>query len=609
MKRILVGLWRGLKAFRSFMGMMLFLVIMVGLIAVLLNDPKPKVPDGAALVLNLRGALVEQTTEREPLELLQSDFGSNIPKQAQLRDVLDAIARAADDERIKVLVLALDEFTGGGPSKLHRVGDAIDSFKKKGKPVIAQGDSYSQVQYLLAAHADTILINPQGGIFFQGYGRFRFYYKALLDKLKVSINIFRVGTFKSAVEPFIRDDMSDAASEANRAFLGVLWNNYTDDVEAARELAPGAIGAYVENLSEVLRAAGGDAGKAALDAGLADQLATRTEQRAHIAGLVGKGNKTQPFNGISYQKYLRATATNDISGGAKIGVIVAVGLIVDGEAPRGTIGGDTVARLIRRARVDDNVKALVLRVDSGGGSAFASEVIRQELIEAKRAGKPVIASMGSVAASGGYWISASADEIWAAPTTITGSIGIFGLFPTIEKSLATVGVHNDGVGTTSLSGQLNPARELGPGVADLLQQTIEEGYERFISLVAEGRGKTAEEVDAIAQGRVWSGQTALALGLVDNLGTLEDAIAAAAARAGIEDYEIEYFEKKPSLTQQILTGLLKRARVALGDNEPIPEVPLFTQLRRLVRDLTMLARLNDPGGAYALCLQCEVLER
>lgn len=609
MKRFLVGIWRGLNAFRSFMGMLFFLFVMVVFIALLFHDPRPKVPDGGALVLNLRGALVEQTTEREPMELLRSDFGSNMPRQAQLRNVLDAIARGADDERIKVLVLALDEFSGGGPSKLHRVGDAIDSFRKTGKPVIAVGDNYTQGPYLLAAHADTIFINPQGGIFFQGYGRFRFYYKALLDKLKVSTNVFRVGTFKSAIEPYIRDDMSDEASEANRAFLGDLWNNYTASVEAARELEPGAIGAYVENLPEVLRAAGGDAGKAALDAGLADRLATRIEQRAHIAGLVGNGEKTQSFNGIGYENYLRAVAPDDASGGAKIGVVVAAGMIVDGEAPRGTIGGDTVARLIRRARQDDDVKAVVLRVDSGGGSAFASEIIRQELIEAKRAGKPVIASMGSVAASGGYWISASADEIWAAPTTITGAIGVFGMFPTIERSLAAIGIHNDGVGTTALSGALNPAREMVPGVADLLQQSIEEGYERFISIVAEGRGKTAEEIDAVAQGRVWSGQTAHELGLVDNLGTLEDAVAAAAARAGIEDYEIEYFEKKPSLTQQILAEFLEGVRVALGDDEPVPEAPLFAQLRRLVRDLTVLARLNDPGGAYALCLQCAVLER
>ncbi len=609
MKRILVGIWRGLKAFRSFMGMLFFLFVVVVFIALLFRDPRPKVPDGGALVLNLRGALVEQTTEREPLELLRSDFGSDMPKQALLRDVLDAIARAADDERIGALVLALDEFGGGGPSKLHRVGDAIDSFRKSGKPVIAVGDSYSQSQYMLAAHADTILLNPQGGIYFGGYGRYQFYFKNLLEKLRVSTNIFRVGTFKSAIEPFIRDDMSDEAAEANRAFLGDLWANYTAGVEAARELESGAIGTYIENLPEVLRAAGGDAGKAALDAGLADRLATRTEQRAQIAALVGEGKKNHGFNGIGYENYLRAVGPADKNHDAKIAVVVAAGMIVDGEAPRGTIGGDTVARLIRHAGQDDDVKAMVLRVDSGGGSAFASEIIRQELIEVKRAGKPVVVSMGSVAASGGYWISASADEIWAAPTTITGSIGIFGLFPTFEKSLAAIGIHNDGVGTTSLSGALNPAREMGPGVADLLQQSIEEGYERFLSLVAEGRGKTTEEVDAVAQGRVWSGQAAHELGLVDNLGTLDDAVAAAAARAGIEDYEIEYFEKKPSLTQRILAELLRGARVALGDDEPVPEAPLFTQLRRLVRDLTVLARLNDPGGAYALCLQCAVLER
>ncbi|MFQ5533843.1 MAG: signal peptide peptidase SppA [Sphingomonadales bacterium] len=609
MKRFLVGFWRGLRAIQRFVGTLLFLIVVIAVVSFMLRDTRPRVPDGAALVLNLNGVLVEQKRESEPAELLGGELADGQPPQILLRHVVDAIDYARNDDRIKALVLSLDGFGGGrgfagGPSKLHRVGLALTAFKESGKPIVAVGDSYDQNQYFLAAHADTLLMHPFGAVFLEGYGRFRLYYKSLLNKLKVTANVFRVGNYKSAVEPYIRDGMSPAAREANAAFLGDLWNHYLADVEAARGVPTGTVTAYIENMTEVVRAAGGDLGKAALDAGFVDGLKNRGEQRAFLVDLVGEDDDSDSYRKIGYKRYLRAVRDEAPPGGDRIAVVVASGAIVDGDAPAGVSGGDTIARLIRRAREDDGIKAIVLRVDSGGGSAFASEVIRNELVAARTAGKPVVASMGSVAASGGYWISASADEIWAAPMTVTGSIGIYGFLPTFEKSLDFLGVHSDGVGTTSLSGAAAATRQLSPAIADVIQQSIEEGYERFITLVAQARGKTPKEIDAIGQGRVWSGATAHELGLIDKLGYLEDAVGAAAALASIEDYEIDYIEEPPSFLQLAFEELLDDARLALGIERPAVTSPLSRQIRRIMSDFRILTLLNDPNGAYALCLAC-----
>lgn len=607
MKRSFKLLWRGIKAVQSFVGTVLFLLLTMFVIILFsrLGEDTPTVPDGAALVLNLRGVLVEQLVEPRPAALLGGELADGQPPQALMRDIISAIELAKDDDRIDVLLLALDDLAGGGPSKLHRIAKALQDFKQNGKQIVAYGDSYGQQQYFLAANADTVLLHPYGNVFIEGYGRFRLYYKSLLDKLKVTANVFRVGTFKSAVEPYIRDDMSPAAREANEAFLGSLWANYLKDAEAARGLESGTITAYTENMSALQRAAGGDLAKAALDAGLVDALKSRTEGRRHMIDLVGADDTGNSFKAIGYLSYLQAARDSSAPSGDRIGVIVASGTIVDGNAPAGTIGGDSTARLIRRARQNDNIKAIVLRVDSGGGSAFASEVIRNELLAAREDGKPVIASMSSVAASGGYWILAPADEIWAAPTTITGSIGIFGFIPTFEKSLDMIGVHNDGIGTTSFSGATDPTREMSPQTAEVIQQSIEEGYRRFLTLVAEARGKTTEEVDAIGQGRVWSGETALELGLVDNLGYLEDAIEAAARLAGLDDYDIQYIEETPTFWNSLLAEFLDNIGISARTRVLAPANPLTAQFRRVMADLGLLAQLNDPGGAYALCLACQ----
>lgn len=604
-------IWNGIRAVQSFTLTVLFLLVVALIIASLMKDNTPTMPNAGVLVLNLNGVLVEQTREEEPeIALLQRDSAQ--PREILMRQLISALKKATDDGRIKGAILALHDFRGGAPSKLHRLGRALDAFRKSGKKVIATSDSYGQAAYLLAAHSDKILLHPMGSVMLTGYGRFRLYYKALLDKLNITAHVFRVGTFKSAIEPYIRDDMSPAARRANEAFLGDLWQAWLDDVTVARQLAPGALTAYIDNAADVLRAANGDTATAALDAGLVDAVMSRIEQRAYLKDAFvdksgGGGPSAKPAN-IAYGTYLQATGKAGAASGNVIAVIVARGSIVDGKAPRGVIGGDTFATLIRQARQDKSVKALVLRVDSGGGSAFASEVIRRELAAAQAAGKPVVASMASVAASGGYWISASADEIWAAPTTITGSIGIFGFVPTFEKSLGAVGIHSDGLGTTPLSGAADLTRGIQPVMADLIQQSIENGYRRFITLVSTARHKTPAEVDAIAQGRVWSGQKALDLGLVDHLGTLDDAIEAAADRAGVDGWRTVYVEKQASYLNRVLSRLLRRIGPG-ADSGLAAMVRLVAPIGRILDDAKILVGMNDPQGMYAMCLACRAFSQ
>jgi len=599
-------IWQGIRAVQSFTMTVLFLLVVILIVASLTKGNTPVLPDAGVLVLNLKGVLVEQTREEAPeIALLQRDSAQ--PREILMRHLIEALKRGAVDSRIKGAILSLHDFRGGAPSKLHRLGVALDAFRKNGKKVIATSDSYGQAAYLLAAHSDKILLHPMGSVMLTGYGRFRLYYKALLDKLNITAHVFRVGTFKSAIEPYIRDDMSPAARRANEAFLGDMWEAWVDDVTAARKLSPGAITAYIDNAATVLRAARGDTAQAALNAGLVDAVMSRVEQRAYLKDAFVDNSKdggpaAKPTN-IAYGTYLQATGKGEATSGNAIAIVVARGSIVDGKAPRGVIGGDTFATLIRQARQDKSVKALVLRVDSGGGSAFASEVIRRELAAAQTQGKPVVASMASVAASGGYWISASADEIWAAPTTITGSIGIFGFVPTFEKSLDSVGIHNDGLGTTPLSGAADLTRGIQPVMADLIQQGIENGYRRFITLVGTARHKTPAEVDAIAQGRVWSGQKALDLGLVDHLGTLDDAIKAAAERAGISDWRTVYVEKQASYINRILSRMLRR--IGPGTDSGLATMArLLAPVGRVLDDAKILVGMNDPQGMYAMCLAC-----
>ncbi len=603
-KKKLKTTWRWIDGARKLTVNVLFVLIVVGLLVLVLSDRDPDVPDSAALVLRPSGTLVEQLggtpVERAKQELLGG--GGN---EVLLRDLIAAVRTAKDDERISALVLDLRDFGGGGLTKLEDLGAAIDEFKASGKKVIARSDNYSQAAYFLAARADTVFLDPMGMVILDGFGRYRTYYKDGIDRLELDWNVFKVGKYKSAVEPYLRNDMSPAAREANLDWMGDLWIAFLENISAARGISNDDLVAYTENVGKLIKNSGGDTANVALDAGLVDTLAGRDEVRNFLIDLVGEDEDSHSFNQLSVADYLEAEDYDgtgaEVSGDA-IGVVVARGMILDGSQPPGKIGGDSTAALIRKARRDENVKAIVLRVDSGGGSAFASELIRRECELARKDGKPVIASMGSVAASGGYWVTMSADEVWASPTTITGSIGIFGMFPTYQKPLAKyLGMHVDGVGTTVLAGAFRPDRGLDPAVGEIIQSIIERGYRRFITLAAEARGVTPEDIDAVAQGRVWSGEDAFELGLIDHLGAFDDALAAAAKRADLgDDFKVKYIEEEQDFKQKMMADLFGIARMIAGDRlEGVFDSPERRALRLLEERLEILETFNDPGGVYA----------
>ncbi len=597
-------LYHGLDATRRLVFNLLFLAVVIGIVVLLLRSGKPDVPKKAALVLTPRGTIVEQLDAKSPTDALRGAAGSNEP-QTLLKDLLDAVHAARDDDRIQVLYLDLRQMGGAGMSKLQSLGAAIDGFKSTGKRVVAAADAYDQYSFYLASHADEVWLNTQGMVLIEGFGRYKTYYKDLIDRLEIDWNVFRVGEFKSAVEPYLRNGISPEAKEADLAYLSDLWNAWLDDVSAARGIARVDLAGYVDAYPDRLAATGGDGAKAALEARLVDHAAPRDAVRDRLMELVGEDTDTHTFHQIAFTDYLETLDDRfgETAKGNLVAVVVAKGTILDGSQPPGKIGGDSTAALIRTARNDDKVKAVVLRVDSGGGSASASEVIRRELELTRAAGKPVVSSMGSVAASGGYWITMASDEVFAAPTTITGSIGIFGMFPTFQKPLAKyLGIHVDGVGTTPFSGALRPDRALEPQVARSIQLFIDQGYREFITKAAEARHTTPEAIDKIARGRVWSGQDALEVGLIDSLGGLDDAVAAAARLADLgDDYHVRYIQKERDWKQQLVAGLLDAAvRLEGGDGlPPGGRTPLAHAVRSVEHELETLAQLNDPHGIYA----------
>jgi protease-4 len=602
LSRMFHGIWRAIDASRKVAVNLLFLAIVIVALVLVFSDDNPKIADKTALIIAPKGQLVEQLTAKSIEQMIDEARGTATP-ETLVKDVTDAIEAGKDDDRVQVLLLDLSAFGGARLTKLQDVGKALIDFKSTGKKVVATADQYGQDAYYLAAHADEIITHSMGAVVLEGYGRYRMYYKEGIDKLGLDVHIFKVGTYKSAVEPYLRDDMSEYAKEANSEWLGDLWRIYLEDVAVARGTTPERLDEYAHEFSRLMAEAKGDTAKAALDFGLADLALTRVEMREHLIELVGEDDDTHSFNQVAFSEYLK-TLDDDRFGhkakGEKVGVVVARGVILDGTQPAGKIGGDSTAALIRQARNDDDVKAIVLRVDSGGGSAFASEVIRRECEAARAAGKPVVASMGSVAASGGYWISTSSDEIWAYPSTITGSIGIFGMIPTYQRPLAEyLGIHVDGISTAPLIG-VRPDRELPAEVGEVIQQIIEQGYREFLDRVAESRGMATEEVDKIAQGRVWSGTDAYELGLVDHLGDLDDAIAAAAGLAELgDDYEISFIEKEEKFKDKILREMLAQA-LEFSGQDASDASPLDELLRGIERAAADFAALNDPNHAYAL---------
>jgi protease-4 len=603
---LISGFWHGLSVFRVVVGNLLFLALIVFVLSIFLHDGDENLPDRAALVLSLRGDIVEQKSETMLSNRL---FGEAAREEILLKDVIDVIDHAAEDQRVRALVLDLRHLGRAGISKLSDIGESLERFKSSGKQIYAFGDFFDQHRYYLAAHADQINIHPMGGVMLTGYGLYRNYFKSALDKLLIQFHVFRVGTYKSALEPFLRDNMSEYAKDANLTWLNVLWGEYKTKVAQLRGLSPEDIDDYINNGPELLARVGGDEAQLALDLGLVDALKTRDEVRDDLIELVGEDEDKKTFNRIDFNEYLAAVRPGFLqshAGRSKVGVIVAQGIILDGKQPTGRIGGDSLADLIRQARQDDEIEAVVLRIDSPGGNALASDIIRRELEITRQSGKPVVVSMGSVAASGGYWIASAADQIWAAATTITGSIGIYSAFPTVEKSLDYLGVHNDGVGTTRLADAFDTARPLNPLLADTMEQMIQHSYSRFIEKVSQGRNMTPEAVEKIAQGRVWAGQTAKELGLVDALGNLQDAIGSAAVMAALKDYDVVYV-KQPLTAREKMIRRLNRFLTGAVNSIRGQTLPRAVQMyEKFGSELEHVLELNDPRGVYAYCLVCEI---
>ncbi len=609
---LLKACWGVLNFTRKAILNIIFIILAVLFFAAMSSKKEQPIvfENNSVLELRLNGTLVEEKAFVDPYgEVLRDAMGdSSDRKEILLTDVMNALDYAAEDPKITMVLLDLQGLSPAGLSKLQEVAIAIKRFKETSeKPVVVYGDYFTQDQYYLAAHADHVFLHPMGSILMTGYNRHRTYYKSALEKLKVTSHIFRVGTFKSAIEPYIRDDMSAAAKEANTQWLSQLWNIYKADVSEQRDLTGDNFDDTLSGFLDKFKTVNGSFANLAKINNWVDNLMTHQEFDAYLKEQLETEEETK----ISFNKYLSyvgqqlPTLSKD-----RVGIVVASGTIYDGHAKPGEIGGYSTAALLKRARLDDNVKAIVLRVDSGGGSAFASEIIRNEIEAIKAAGKPIVTSMSSVAASGGYWIAASTDEIWAAPTTITCSIGIFGMFLTFEDSLAELGIFSDGVGTSEM-GNINIATKLPNQMSDIIQLSIENGYRQFLQLVANERNMTVEEVDNIAQGRVWSGVTAKEHGLVDKLGYFDDAIAAAAEKANLTDYTISTIKAPAKGFEKIIQEFLGMANIDSSDlltdvaaNQPSG---LAKVLKAIIGDATKWVKFNDPKHAYVYCLECEAI--
>lgn len=604
--RVCKAIWNLLSFTRQLVLNLIFLILVGALFFAFYQGDKDTEtqPQHGALVLDLSGPIVEQKDPVNPVDSLLSEAMGKEPQQENvLFDIVEAIRAASGDNDIKGLVLNLQNMPETSLTKLRYIAKAITDFKQSGKPVYAYGDNFSQSQYYLASYADKVFMSPDGAILLTGYGSYTLYYKSLLEKLDVTTHVFRVGTYKSAIEPYIRDNMSDAAKEANTVWLNQLWQAYTSDVAKNRNIDAADLTPKLPDFIAALKSVDGDFAKLSVKLGLVDSLMTHPEMTQEFEKTFGT-DQDHNFNQISYYDYLASLTDINVPSKNKIAVVIASGAIIDGPQRPGTTGGDTTAELLREARFDNNVKAVILRVDSPGGSAFASELIRNEVDALQKAGKPVVVSMSSVAASGGYWISSSADKIIANPTTITGSIGIFAVMTTFEKGLNKLGIYNDGVGTTPFAG-VGVTRALPQGVGEIFQLGVDHGYQRFIGLVSKYRHMSLAQVDKIAQGRVWTGADAKRLGLVDELGDFDTAISAAVDLAKINDYQIEWMQQPLSPMEMFLQQFTTEARtqlltMVLGD---MPKA-ITPVTEKISADLTSLANFNDPKGQYAFCLNC-----
>jgi protease IV len=604
------GVWRGLDGLRRVLHLILLLLIF-GFVIGAMSSSVPSLPASAALFIQPYGQIVEQRSG-DPITIAFNEARGQGEAQTMLWDLLDAIRAAAHDKRVRAIVLQLDYFSGAGQPTLEEVVAAMSEFRASGKKIVAYSTAFTQAQYYLAAHADEIYLDPTGEVLIEGYERYRMYYKGLLDKLAVDVHLFRVGEYKTAAEDMVRTDMSSQDRLETQAYLSALWTSYKAAIAKARGLEPEVIEQYTNGYIDALRSNAGDAAQVALEAGLVTALKTEDEVTQRVIELAGADDEGSRYPIIEFEDYVRVQhAAQQLrgAGAGRVGVVVASGEIMDGEQPPGTVGGLTAAALLREARDDDDIAAIVLRVNSPGGSVLASEQIYREVAAIRAAGKPVVVSMGDVAASGGYYVAAPANEIFASPNTVTGSIGIFAALPTIDRTLNKIGVTVDGVGTTELSGKLRVDRPLDPALRDYVQLTIERGYELFLAHVAAGRGKTRDAVDAVAQGRVWIGTAAKEHGLVDKLGGYGDAVGAAAKLGKLaEGYGVQRLEPDLSWAEQLMLQLrVSGARLSgmvLGPAVNSVQAQ-FAPLAALRDEYTRLQRLTATPRPLAYCL-CQV---
>ncbi|HBF51820.1 MAG TPA: signal peptide peptidase SppA [Massilia sp.] len=598
-------LWRGLDATRRFvLNMFFLLIVIVLLIGIFSGGAKPLVAK-TALVLELRGDLAEQNTGSFSDTLL-ANVGGETRRTIQLRDLLTVLDAAAKDDNITSVVLLLDEMEGGGLAQLREIGAAIDRVKAAGKRVVAWGGMYDQKRYLLASHANEVYVHPMGMVMIEGFGRHRNYYRDALDKLGVTVNLIKVGTYKSAAEPYISNAPSQAALEADTYLYGDLWNNYTAQVEKNRKLAAGSVARGIDQLPQLMEAAGGSAAQVALNQKLVDGIKTKDEVRAMMIKRGAFDSSIDSFRQVSFNDYLGRNPRPVL--GDAVGVIVAEGEIVDGQGGPGAVGGISTANQIRQAREDDQIKAVVLRVDSPGGSAYASELIRRELELTRAAGKPVVVSMGNVAASGGYWISMASDEVIADPATITGSIGVFAILPTADKVADKLGVRTGGYTTTWLADAYNPLRPMDPRFTQLIQYSINNVYKEFTTKAAVARKTSAAKIDEVGQGRVWTGAQAKERGLVDTLGSYGDALRSAAKRAKLgDDFRVSYVERPGSKFERFLEMMGASAQTAVNIQVKLgmlPDALPAGSVAGVAKDLGWLNELDDGKKPFAAVTHC-----
>ncbi len=593
--------WRFLVAVKDGMVLIAMLLFFGALYALLSTQPNSGAIRDGALLLDLNGVIVE-----EPAAPTLEDFlanSSDSPREYRLRDVVRAIDATVEDDRVKAIVLDLSSFAGGGQTSLTDIGEALARARKAGKPIYAFASFYSDDSYQLAAHATEIWMDPMGGIIFAGAGGNRLYYKGLLDRLGVTANIYRVGTYKSAVEPYMRADQSPASREASEALYGVLWDSWLAEVKKSRPQA--IVKPFADDPATFITTAGGDIASVALKQKLVDKLADKTAFDRYVAEQVGADEKPSPdsFKSIDYDDFVAAHPVD--TNGSAIGVITVAGEIVGGETGPGMAASGRIAEQIYKALDEDGIKALVVRVDSPGGSAFASEEIRLALLEARKKKLPIVISMGDVAASGGYWVATAGDHIFAEPDTITGSIGVFAVLPSFEIALAKWGVTADGVQTTPLSGEPNFVGGFSEDLDVILQAGVENSYSDFVKLVSAARGKTPEQVDAMGQGRVWDGGTARQLGLIDGFGGMTNALAEAARRAGLAegDYHPQYLDPKTRLSWLPFDGI----PFIRQENTPVTGVVGWAAQRQKAifgEALATAQGLLAREDVQALCLEC-----